>query len=137
MSFILRAAFWLTVLAFLLPSAQYGTSARSAATNAAMPGDYVTSARDTSTPASDIDAGGMLTLAARSAKDMMGFCDRNPDVCAQGHAIVAHVGRQAAFYGSKLFVWLTEKAQQQQGQTDAANAAVAPQPHNRAHLAGA
>lgn len=112
MSFILRAAFWLTVLAFLLPAAGYQTTAQNGGAPGATPASYVTG---TSTvPDDDVNAGEMLSLAAQSAGDVLGFCGRNPQVCERGHAVVAHVARQGAYYGSQAFLWLTEKAREQQ-----------------------
>lgn len=136
MSFILRAAFWLTVLAFLLPAAGYDASPMPAGASLAA---YRTGESPAAEAGSDIDAGEMLSLAARSAQDMMGFCGRNPDICDRGHAVVAHVGRQAAFYGSKLFLWLTEKAREQQGETaaSAASATLPPRVALPPRLAGA
>ncbi|MDR3497776.1 MAG: DUF5330 domain-containing protein [Parvibaculum sp.] len=137
MSFILRAAFWLTVLAFLLPAAGYEISptkarAQGGATSAA----YVTGEETASAPP-DIDAGEMLTLAAKSAQDVMGFCGRNPAVCERGHAVVAHVARQSAYYGGQLLLWLTEKAKEQQKDAETASAIAPPRPTHQARLAGA
>lgn len=128
MSFILRAAFWLTVLAFLLPAAGYETSPTPTDATGASLATYRSVESGAAGATSDIDAGEMLSLAARSAQDMMGFCGRNPEVCDRGHAVVAHVGHQAAFYGSKLFLWLTEKAREQQGNTAGPAVSVAPPP---------
>lgn len=112
MSFILRAAFWLTVLAFLLPVAGYETTPQPAGpagfTHAAYAGaEPALPARD------DIGAGEALAIAARSAQDVMGFCDRNPDICDKGQAIVSHVVRQTVYYGGQAFVWLSEKVREQ------------------------
>lgn len=128
MSFILRAAFWLTVLAFLLPAAGHETSPTPSDAAGASLAAYRSVESGAAGTTSDIDAGEMLSLAARSAQDMMGFCGRNPEVCDRGHAVVAHVGRQAAFYGGKLFLWLTEKAREQQGDMAGPAASVAPPP---------
>lgn len=138
MSFILRAAFWLTVLAFLLPAAGHDASPRPTGANGASPAAYVTGEGGTA-GARDMDAGEMLSLAARSAEDMMGFCGRNPDVCERGHDVIAHVGRQTAFYGGKLFLWLTEKAREQQGEAASATASAVPTPRpaQQPRLAGA
>jgi hypothetical protein len=138
MSFILRAAFWLTVLAFLLPAAGYEITPSKADSGAgATPATYVTGG-ETTAPATDIDAGEMLTLAARSAQDVMGFCGRNPAVCERSHAVVAHVARQSAYYGGQLLLWLTEKAKEQQKDTDAAApAATTHHRHQATSLAGA
>jgi hypothetical protein len=109
MSFILRAAFWLTVLAFLLPTGGNQATAQNNLKGGAIPATYATSA-----PVDDVDAGEMLSLAAKSAGDVMGFCSRNPEVCSRGSAIVSHVAHQGSYYGSKAFLWLTEKAREAQ-----------------------
>lgn len=114
MSFVLRAAFWLTVMAFLLPAAGYETASQPAAFD----GGYSNAAFTGGAPAlpaeNDIGAGEALAIAARSAQDVMGFCGRNPDICEKSHAIVGHVFRQTTYYGSKAVVWLTEKAKERQ-----------------------
>jgi len=111
MSFILRAAFWLTVLAFLLPSPEDETAARTAAA-----GGYSAAALELSQepPAPEMGAGEALTMAARSAQDVMGFCGRNPDICARSHDIFGHVIRQTTHYGGMALVWLTDKAKERQ-----------------------
>lgn len=111
MSFILRAAFWLTVLAFLLPAAGDETSARTADAG----GFTAASLGAPPEPAEpQMGAGEALTMAARSAQDMMGFCGRNPDICERSHAILGHVMRQTTHYGGMALVWLTDKAKEQQ-----------------------
>ena len=125
-SFLLRAAFWITVLAFLLPSAgnlanTQPTTQDSGYTNAALASGEPVRKTD------DMDAGEALTLAAKSAQDMMGFCDRNPDVCEKSGAVVKHVIDQTAYYGSRLFLWLTDKAKETT-QTDETRAAAQPEP---------
>lgn len=108
MSFLLRCAFWLTVLAFLLPSPD-NPSDKTMATHGMQTTAYARlDGQD------DVDAGEMLTLAARSAQDVMGFCDRNRSVCDRGSAVFAHVLNQSMYYGSQAFVWLSEKAREHQ-----------------------
>lgn len=140
MSFILRAAFWLTVLAFLLPAAGYQGSPGAGAGGVSN-ATYVEGQPGAEARQPDIGAGEMLSLAARSAQDVMGFCGRNADVCERSHAVVAHVANQTAFYGSKLFLWLTEKAREEAAsQTEPAAAVIAPpvpRPLHQARLAGA
>jgi len=125
MSFILRAAFWLTVLAFLLPAAGYESAPQPAGLEGFSSAALV-STGSAPRPTGDIGAGEALTLAARSAQDVMGFCGRNPDICDKSHAIVGHVVRQTAHYGGMALTWLTEKAREQdpreQGQGVAAAA---------------
>lgn len=132
MSFILRAAFWLTVLAFLLPTAGQQVAAQSSATGV-MPVGYSDGA-----PVDDVDAGEMMSLAAQSAGDVLGFCDRNPQVCSRGGAIVSHVARQGSYYGAQAFLWLTEKARDtQKAGLETMAAEAAPRPMAKKTLAGA
>ena len=111
-SFLLRAAFWITVLAFLLPSAGNLTASHTPQPETG----FTTAALESGAPAEqaepDMDAGEALSLAAKSASDVLGFCDRNPDVCARSSAIVDHVINQTTYYGGQLFVWLTDKARE-------------------------
>lgn len=133
MSFILRAAFWLTVLAFLLPTAGVQATAQNGPANGAIPASYVNGQ-----PLDDVNAGEMLSLAAQSAGDVLGFCDRNPQVCSRGSAILAHVARQGSYYGSQAFLWMTEKAREQQEAGPVAKTATTvPHPLSKTHLAGA
>ena len=127
MSFILRAAFWLTVLAFLLPAAGYETTPQPAGMDGFSSAAF-TSAGPAPQTADEIGAGEALTLAARSAQDVMGFCDRNPDICDKSHAIVGHVVRQTAHYGGMALTWLTEKAREQNEGVAAATAPAAARP---------
>ncbi len=115
MSFLLRAAFWLTVLAFLLPAAGFEITPKGASASTGGMQTATLEAGDLSaTPDAkaqpDISATEALGLAARSAKDAMGFCDRNPDVCERSGAVINRVIRQGAYYGSRIFLWLTDKA---------------------------
>jgi len=108
MSFILRAAFWLTVLAFLLPAAGFEITSKSVSSSGGVQSAALTD--DGAAAAPDISATEALSLAARSAQDAMGFCGRNPDVCERSGDVLSHVMRQTAYYGSQLFLWLTDKA---------------------------
>jgi len=124
MSFILRAAFWLTVLAFLLPAAGDETASHTAG----IAGFTTASLNAPPEPAEPpMGAGEALTMAARSAQDVMGFCGRNPDICERSHAIFGHVVRQTTHYGGMALVWLTEKAREQQD--DSTPLPVAPGRH--------
>lgn len=112
MSFILRAAFWLTVLAFLLPAAGYESTPQPAGMEGFATAAYIEG--DPAPAPDDMGPGEALAIAARSAQDVMGFCDRNPDICEKSHAIAGHVLRQTAHYGGQALIWLTEKAREQQ-----------------------
>lgn len=133
MSFILRAAFWLTVLAFLLPTAGHQATAQNTKGSGAIPASYADE-----TPVDDVGAGEVLSLAAQSAGDVLGFCDRNPQVCSRGNAIVGHVARQGSYYGAQAFLWLTEKAREtQSNKPDAVAAETMPRLPARKTYTGA
>ncbi|MDP1627471.1 DUF5330 domain-containing protein [Parvibaculum sp.] len=126
MSFILRAAFWLTVMAFLLPAAGYDSAPQAAGMAGFANAAYV---EGRPSAESDIGATEALTLAARSAQDVMGFCGRNPDICEKSHAVIGHVLRQTVHYGGQALVWLTDKAREQQqdsGEAAGHQAAIRP-----------
>ncbi|MDO8423547.1 MAG: DUF5330 domain-containing protein [Parvibaculum sp.] len=133
MSFILRAAFWLTVLAFLLPTAGQQATAQNNKSGGAMSASYTDEA-----PADDIGAGEMLSLAAQSAGDVLGFCDRNPQVCSRGSAVAGHIARQGSYYGAQAFLWVTEKAREtQSAEPDALAAETMPRLPARKNYTGA
>lgn len=127
MSFILRAAFWLTALAFLLPAAGYESTPQPAGMDGFSSAAYATGG-PAPQPSDEIGAGEALTLAARSAQDVMGFCDRNPDICDKSHAIVGHVVRQTAYYGGMALTWLTDKAREHQNKSPEGAAPVMARP---------
>lgn len=115
MSFVLRAAFWLTVLAFLLPGAEEeGPSRNAAIVGGPHHAAYHVESASPPIAVENIGAGDALALAARSAQDVMGFCGRNPEVCDKSHAIAGHIVRQTTHYGSMAIVWVTEKAREHQ-----------------------
>ena len=76
--FLIRAAFWLTVVVLLLP------------------GDPKTGA-----DAPRVGAFEALLAARGAVADMSGFCDRNPEVCATGSTAL-QVFVQKVRYGSEL-----------------------------------
>jgi len=86
MFFLLRMAFWLTVVCVLLPS---GTSAPS--------GD------------SNIDAKQAVTLASAAVTDARGFCERQPDACSVGGKIAVALGRKAEAGARTIYEFITTK----------------------------
>lgn len=129
-SFLLRAAFWITVLAFLLPSAGHLTASQETQPANGFTNATLSANEPAKSTASDMDAGEALTLAAKSAEDVLGFCDRNADVCEKSGAIVRHVVNQTAYYGGKLFLWLTDKAKETT-QAEETRAAAQPESPNK------
>ena len=76
--FLLRAAFWLSVVVVLLPADS-----------------------DTGDKAPRISALEALTAAESTVADVSQFCDRNPDVCVTGGSAF-HVFSEKVRYGVKM-----------------------------------
>lgn len=73
MFFLLRMAFWLTIVCVLLPGT--GEKAQS--------------------PEAKIDAVQAVTLASAAVSDMRGFCERNADACVVGGKVATAIGHRA------------------------------------------
>ena len=84
MFFLLRMAFWLTVVCVLLPS---GTK--------------------TASPDANIDAKQAVTLASAAVSDMRGFCDRQPDACAVGGKVAVAIGHKAEAGARTIYEFIT------------------------------
>ena len=87
MFFLLRMAFWLSVVCVLLPSG--GTKSTS--------------------PDAQIDATQAATLAGAAVSDMRGFCDRQPDACAVGGKVAIALGHKAEAGARTLYEFITTK----------------------------
>ncbi|MBI4367053.1 MAG: DUF5330 domain-containing protein, partial [Deltaproteobacteria bacterium] len=84
MFFLLRMAFWLTVVCVLLPSG--GTKS--------------------TPPDAQIDAMQAATLAGAAVSDMRGFCDRQPDACEVGGKVAAAIGHKAEAGARTLYEFI-------------------------------
>lgn len=73
MFFLLRMAFWLTIVCVLLPGT--GEKAQS--------------------PEAKIDAVQAVTLASAAVSDMRGFCERNAEACVVGSKVATAIGHRA------------------------------------------
>jgi hypothetical protein len=73
MFFILRMAFWLTIVCVLLPG----------------------SGEKTQSPEAKIDAVQAVTLASAAVSDVRGFCGRNPDACVVGGQVATAITHRA------------------------------------------
>jgi Family of unknown function (DUF5330) len=87
MFFLLRLAFWLSVVCILLPSGGNRTAA----------------------PQAQITAGQAVTLASATISDMRGFCDRQPDACKVGGRIAVVLGHRAEAGARTLFEFVTDR----------------------------
>lgn len=87
MRFLLRMAFWLTVVLVLLPSG----------------GSQPT------TKAAQVNASDAMSVATAAASDMRQFCDRRPDTCATGSQLVIAIGHRAQAGAKMLYEFLTDQ----------------------------
>jgi len=89
MRFLLRTAFWLTVVALLLPSAPFQ--------------------RAGSAPAQQVSAGEAVSAAGAAVADVRQFCARQPEACVVGSQAFAGLAQKAQAGAKKLYELLTEQ----------------------------
>jgi Family of unknown function (DUF5330) len=87
MRFLLRVAFWLSVVVLLLPSAP--------------------SERAASTP--QIGTTEAVSAASAAVSDMRQFCTRQPEACAVGGQALVQFGRKAEAGARMLYEFLNER----------------------------
>src|SRR5262245_24106673 len=104
MRFLLRMAFWLTVVLVLLPSAG-------------------------SQPSPKVSVGALeaMTAAKATVSDMQSFCERQPDACTVGSQAAAAIGHRAQAGAKILYDYLSEHF----GPADGAPATVPPTDKSR------
>ena len=85
MFFLLRMAFWLTLICVLLPNGKPA------------PAD------------ANIDAVQAVTLASAAVSDMRGFCGRNPDACVAGGKVATAIGYKAEAGARTIYDFFTAK----------------------------
>ena len=85
MRFLLRMAFWLTVILALLPS------------GGSQP-----------TPKVNVSAIEAMSAATATVTDMRSFCERQPDACSIGSQAAAAIGLRAQAGARMLYEYLTE-----------------------------
>lgn len=98
--FLVRLAFWITVVALLLPTPDDAgiTHASGSLPVPASLGGQV--------PVADLEITEVANAAIASAEDVLSFCERNPSACKTGLSIAGHVQRQVFHYGSLAINWL-------------------------------
>lgn len=89
--FLLRAAFWLTVVLVLLPSGE-DTQPATATTEAASIGP--------------VEA---VSAASATVSDLSQFCSRQPSACAIGLQAASVIGQRAQAGAKKVIEFLTEQ----------------------------
>src|SRR5215813_9273155 len=91
MFFLLRMAFWLSVVLVLLPSG--GSQLRTA-----------------TAPSSDLGAMETLSAASATVSDMRRFCSRQPEACAVGSQAAVAIGQRAQAGAKMVFDFISERA---------------------------
>jgi hypothetical protein len=86
MFFLLRMAFWLSVVLILLPS---GASQSPPSTN-------------------DVGASQAISAASATVQDLRGFCARQPDACTVGSQVAVALGYKAQAGAKMLYDFLTD-----------------------------
>ncbi len=104
MFFLLRMAFWLSVVCVLLPSG--GTKATS--------------------PDAQIDATQAMSLAGAAVSDMRGFCDRQPNACEVGGKVAVAIGHKAEAGARTLYEFVTAKLNDNSGSSEKTAAKLHP-----------
>ncbi len=100
MFFLLRVAFWLTVVCVLLPGS--GTQSNS--------------------PEAQIDATQAVSLAGAAVSDARGFCDRQPDACVVGGKVAIAIGHKAEAGARTIYEFVTTKLNEKSAPADRAGA---------------
>lgn len=103
MFFLLRMAFWLTVVCMLLPSGTKSTS-----------------------PDANIDPKQAVTLASAAVSDMRGFCERQPDACVAGGKVAVALGHKAEAGARTLYEFITTKLSEKSEPADKAATKMIP-----------
>ena len=97
MFFLLRMAFWLTLVLALLPT---GSSQQQAHASAPQ-----------------IDATDAVIAAGAAVSDMSGFCDRQPEACKVGAQAAVVIGQRAQAGASMVYDFIQERIARQETQT--------------------
>ena len=87
MFFLLRMAFWLSIVLILLPS---GASQPVQSPN-------------------DVGASQAISAASATVQDVRGFCTRQPDACSVGSQVAVSLGYRAQAGAKMLYDFLTDK----------------------------
>ena len=86
MFFLLRMAFWLSIVLILLPT---GSAQRTP-------------------PANEVGASDAISAASATVGDLKGFCARQPDACTVGSQVATSLGYRAQAGAKMLYDFLTE-----------------------------
>ncbi len=101
--FLVRIAFWVTVVALLLPTPEKSDS------TGGLAGAPISAAFRDEAPAEPLNINEVAGAAMASAEDVLTFCDRNPSTCETGLVIANHVQSQVLHYGGLAVSWLADQ----------------------------
>jgi Family of unknown function (DUF5330) len=99
MFFLLRVAFWLTLVCVLVP----GTKS--------------------SAPDAQFDAGQAMTVASAAMSDARGFCERQPQACSAGSRVASAIGHKAEDGARTLYQLISSKVADKPAEKTAGKAA--------------
>jgi Family of unknown function (DUF5330) len=88
--FLIRAAFWLSLVIMLIPTGESNTGGSQASDS------------------TDISAYEAISVAQTTVSDLAGFCDRNPQTCETGSAALKVFGQKAQYGARKLYEYIAE-----------------------------
>jgi len=92
MRFLIKMAFWLSVVLALLPT-------------------FAGTSQNTTTAAqSGVDAGDAVSAASATVSDLSGFCDRQPEACNIGAQVAVAFGHQAQAGAKIVYDYLNDRA---------------------------
>ena len=92
MFFLLRMAFWLSIVLIMLPT---GSAQRGA-------------------PATNVGPSDAISAASATVSDLRGFCARQPDACTVGSQVATDLGYRAQAGAKMLYDFLTETLAQRE-----------------------
>jgi len=104
MFFLLRMAFWLTVVCVLLPGGS----------------------NNSTSPDAQIDATQAASLAGAAVSDVRGFCDRQPDACVVGGKVAIAIGHKAEAGARTIYEFINSKLTEKSAPADKATAKLVP-----------
>jgi uncharacterized protein DUF5330 len=106
MWFLIRVAFWLSIVIMLLPTGQSQVAAQ----------------------APQVGAVEAFGAASAAVADMRNFCSRQPEACVVGSHAATAFGHKAQASAKMIYEYLTEKVGPEAAATGIAGNALAPSP---------
>lgn len=89
--FLIRTAFWVSVVIMLMPT-----------------GEPDVTQTGSINPGTDVSAFEAISAAQQTVSDLAGFCDRNPDACQTGSDALKAFGKKAQYSAKKIYEYISE-----------------------------